>query len=196
MSQGAPVAGIIAFVAVLLLVPYILFASLDDWRGPAYGALSFLLIGGVGAVGYRTRGMSFFGAFGEWVQSLGQEAGGRNSSGKQKKAKRPPYYWTQKLIVAVGDQCEFPRCKHTEYLEVHHIDPYAGGGSNRLENLIVVCPDHHKRFGSGAMSKGRQKEYVRRNNRFKDQAFKDRWAKSVLKDSTKEDDEAGSIWDG
>ena len=44
-----------------------------------------------------------------------------------------------KLMNAVWYRCENPDCSYTEFLDVHHIVPEIVGGSNRLDNLIVLC---------------------------------------------------------
>ncbi len=45
-----------------------------------------------------------------------------------------------KLMNAVWYRCENPYCNHTEFLDVHHI---VDGGSNELNNLIVLCLKCH-----------------------------------------------------
>ena len=47
------------------------------------------------------------------------------------------------LENAVWYRCENPFCKFTHFLEVHHIVEEKEGGSNKLENLIVLCPYCH-----------------------------------------------------
>lgn len=47
------------------------------------------------------------------------------------------------------DQCRHTdglgkRCSQRRYLEIHHIQPVAKGGSNDLSNLTTLCSGHHK----------------------------------------------------
>ncbi len=49
-----------------------------------------------------------------------------------------------KLMNAVWYRCENPYCNFTEFLDVHHIISEVEGGSNRLNNLIVLCPKCHQ----------------------------------------------------
>ncbi|MBI4303803.1 MAG: HNH endonuclease [Chloroflexi bacterium] len=46
-----------------------------------------------------------------------------------------------KLLYAVWYRCENPYCNHTDFLDVHYI---LDGGSNKLDNLIVLCPRCHR----------------------------------------------------
>ncbi len=42
--------------------------------------------------------------------------------------------------------CEARNCTHTQFLEVHHRRPTAAGGTNSLDNLIVLCSHCHRRL--------------------------------------------------
>lgn len=45
-------------------------------------------------------------------------------------------------------QCRFhrqgKRCESRRYLEIHHKVPVFQGGNNSLENLVLICSEHHK----------------------------------------------------
>jgi hypothetical protein len=43
-----------------------------------------------------------------------------------------------------GHRCQAPACRHTRFLEVHHIKSRKTGGTNRVENLITLCSACHK----------------------------------------------------
>jgi hypothetical protein len=47
------------------------------------------------------------------------------------------------LINSVWCTCENPYCKFTKFLDVHHVVDEKDGGSNRLDNLIVLCSFCH-----------------------------------------------------
>lgn len=65
-----------------------------------------------------------------------------------------------KLIQSLKQSCEF-RCQFPNcgiripkkdggfYIEVAHIKPVRSGGPSVLENLLVLCPNHHKEFDFG-----------------------------------------------
>jgi hypothetical protein len=81
------------------------------------------------------------------------------------KASRPISQSIQKEIRAKG-QCEYisplgRRCTGTHYLQIHHVEPYAKGGSNELKNLKLFCRAHNfhagvKDFGLEKMQKYRR----------------------------------------
>ena len=46
--------------------------------------------------------------------------------------------------------------------EIHHIVPRREGGPNERSNLIVLCPNHHRKADAGAISRSKLKAKVRR----------------------------------
>ena len=36
------------------------------------------------------------------------------------------------------------RCSQSRFLDIHHIKPVAKGGTNELNNLILLCSGHHR----------------------------------------------------
>lgn len=52
--------------------------------------------------------------------------------------------------------------EHTDQPEVHHIVPRSEGGLNERSNLIVLCPNHHRKADAGAISRSKLKSKVRR----------------------------------
>jgi len=45
------------------------------------------------------------------------------------------------IYTKYGGKCAV--CSFDEVVEVHHIKPRRIGGSDELENLILLCPNHH-----------------------------------------------------
>ncbi len=45
------------------------------------------------------------------------------------------------LMNAVWYRCENPKCNFTQFLDVYQIASLEKGGSNALENLVVLCPE-------------------------------------------------------
>lgn len=90
-----------------------------------------------------------------------------------KKLKTPPPQRVSKLIETsnrrdtplikllkkfYGFKCQMPGCravikkKNGElYCEVAHITPFATTLSSTIDNLIVLCPNHHKEFDHGEL---------------------------------------------
>ncbi len=53
--------------------------------------------------------------------------------------------WLRRLVYhRDGNQCRFPGCHHTRWLEVHHRQHWAHGGRTDLDNLILICGYHHR----------------------------------------------------
>ncbi|MEN8006716.1 MAG: HNH endonuclease [Candidatus Krumholzibacteriota bacterium] len=63
--------------------------------------------------------------------------------GRRNTATIPP---TTRMMVLARDRhrCRTAGCGHTKFLEVHHVEPRACGGSNRPENLITLCSACHR----------------------------------------------------
>ncbi len=55
-----------------------------------------------------------------------------------------------------GEQCEV--CGYILAVDVHHLVPKSEGGLNDISNLAVLCPNHHREFHIGILSK----EYISR----------------------------------
>lgn len=53
-----------------------------------------------------------------------------------------------------GDQLDHP--------EIHHIEPRSEGGPNEPDNLIVLCPNCHRKADRGGLTKTKLKAKVRR----------------------------------
>jgi 5-methylcytosine-specific restriction endonuclease McrA len=65
----------------------------------------------------------------------------------------------ERLIQIVGTRCCYPNCKETLALEVHHIIPRAEGGTNKENNLVVLCPNHHRMARDGTIPRERLRLY-------------------------------------
>jgi hypothetical protein len=77
------------------------------------------------------------------------------------------------LENAVWYRCENPYCKYTHFLDVHHIVDEKDGGTNKLENLVVLCPYCHELAHKNEIPVEEMKTWVaNREERFK---FKLQW---------------------
>ena len=54
--------------------------------------------------------------------------------------------WRDTILARDGNRCQFPGCKVTEKLQVHHIRRFADVEHLRYEtfNGICLCPLHHQ----------------------------------------------------
>ena len=48
--------------------------------------------------------------------------------------------------------CSFPGCRHTHYVDAHHIHHWADGGDTSLENLTLLCTYHHTLLHEGGFT--------------------------------------------
>jgi hypothetical protein len=53
-------------------------------------------------------------------------------------------YPQQRALHKRSSHCQYPGCTATRELEAHHLVPVERGGRTELENLILLCPRHHK----------------------------------------------------
>jgi hypothetical protein len=53
-------------------------------------------------------------------------------------------YAQQRALHKRSGHCQYPGCTATRELEAHHLTPVERGGKTELENLILLCPRHHK----------------------------------------------------
>jgi hypothetical protein len=48
-------------------------------------------------------------------------------------------------------RCVVPGCRHTLFVDLHHIEPRAEGGQHDIDNLIVLCSAHHRAVHHGPL---------------------------------------------
>ncbi len=53
-------------------------------------------------------------------------------------------YAQQRALHHRSAHCQYPGCSAPRELEAHHLVPVQHGGLTELENLILLCPRHHK----------------------------------------------------
>jgi 5-methylcytosine-specific restriction endonuclease McrA len=55
-------------------------------------------------------------------------------------------YAQRRALHRRAAHCQYPGCSAARELEAHHLVPVELGGKTELENLILLCPRHHKRL--------------------------------------------------
>lgn len=50
----------------------------------------------------------------------------------------------RRVLAHFRHKCQRAGCRHTQYLEAHHVIPRSQGGSNNFENLTCLCSSCHK----------------------------------------------------
>lgn len=77
-----------------------------------------------------------------------------------------------KLITLYSGSCAICNWRATEEVltirgktyysygcEIHHIEPVNSGGAEGIDNLILLCPNHHKQADMGIISKEELRTY-------------------------------------
>ena len=50
----------------------------------------------------------------------------------------------KRALIARDKSCAFPGCHHTRFVDAHHIEHWSAGGETSLDNLMLLCSQHHK----------------------------------------------------
>jgi hypothetical protein len=58
----------------------------------------------------------------------------------------------RRILVEAGHRCGIPRCEATQ-IDIHHIEPWEVCKKHEYENLIVLCPNCHRRVHKGEIDK-------------------------------------------
>jgi hypothetical protein len=53
-------------------------------------------------------------------------------------------YAQQRALHKRSGHCQYPGCTAAREHEAHHLTPVARGGKTEVDNLILLCPRHHK----------------------------------------------------
>ena len=64
----------------------------------------------------------------------------------------------RQVLVETGHRCAILTCRHID-TEVHHIVPWSKCQKHEYKNLIVLCPNCHKRADSGEIDKKSLRQY-------------------------------------
>lgn len=48
--------------------------------------------------------------------------------------------------------CAFPGCSHTRFIDAHHIEHWADGGETNVDNMVLLCSQHHRMVHEGGYS--------------------------------------------
>ncbi len=55
----------------------------------------------------------------------------------------------KRALVARDKSCAFPGCHHQRFVDAHHITHWSAGGETKLDNLMLLCSQHHKLVHEG-----------------------------------------------
>ncbi|MCP3911557.1 MAG: DUF222 domain-containing protein [Actinomycetia bacterium] len=72
--------------------------------------------------------------------------------GVGRKSRVVPRWLRRRLERRDHHHCQFPDCSTTRRLHAHHIVHWTNGGSTDLDNLLLLCPFHHRLVHEGGWS--------------------------------------------
>ncbi len=82
-----------------------------------------------------------------------------SSGGERKIRTKIPKHIKEEIMRRAGYRCQYPGCGVRENLEHHHID---GDPSNHNpSNLIVLCPNHHRKAQKGIYRREQLKAWAK-----------------------------------
>ncbi len=55
----------------------------------------------------------------------------------------------KRALHARDKSCVFPGCRHTRFVDAHHIKHWSAGGETSLDNLMLLCARHHRLVHEG-----------------------------------------------
>ena len=55
----------------------------------------------------------------------------------------------KRALKARDNGCVFPGCKHTRFVDAHHVQHWSAGGETSLDNLVLLCDRHHRLVHEG-----------------------------------------------
>jgi len=58
----------------------------------------------------------------------------------------------KRVLKARDNGCSFPGCHHTRFVDAHHIEHWSNGGETSLDNLMLLCSQHHKLVHEGGFA--------------------------------------------
>jgi len=58
----------------------------------------------------------------------------------------------KRALIARDKCCTFPGCQHTRFVDAHHIRHWSAGGETSLDNLMLLCSQHHKLIHEGGFT--------------------------------------------
>jgi hypothetical protein len=58
--------------------------------------------------------------------------------------------WLRKAVLARDRQCRWPGCDApAQWVDIHHLDPWAEGGLTNVDRLLSLCRYHHHKVHEG-----------------------------------------------
>lgn len=66
--------------------------------------------------------------------------------------RRRPHHAQLQALWRRDRGCAHPGCDRTRFLHAHHVTPWAAGGRTDLDNLVLLCGEHHRHLHHGGFA--------------------------------------------
>ncbi len=84
------------------------------------------------------------------AQQIGEVKDAHGGVAKRATQNVPPA--VRRLVMRRDNRrCVVPGCKHTQFVDVHHLNPRAEGGDHDPDTLVVLCCAHHRATHTGTL---------------------------------------------
>ena len=80
------------------------------------------------------------------VQITQDDAGNPLDIGRKTRAVPPAM---RRALQSRDGGCRFPGCSHIRFVDSHHIQHWADGGETSIDNLVLLCRNHHRLVHEG-----------------------------------------------
>lgn len=85
-----------------------------------------------------------------------------------------PMKLRRRVLMDAGHRCSMPRCQSIVNIEIHHIVPFDKVQKHEYDNLIALCPNHHRIADRGAIDKKSLRMYKKNLQYVIDKVLADR----------------------
>jgi hypothetical protein len=65
------------------------------------------------------------------------------------RAHRTPTRRQRRALAHRDKGCRYPGCRRQRFVDAHHVRPWEAGGATDMDNMILLCPEHHRLFHEG-----------------------------------------------
>ncbi|MGC0143744.1 HNH endonuclease signature motif containing protein [Pseudactinotalea sp. Z1732] len=73
---------------------------------------------------------------------------------------RTPNADLMRALWARDQGCRFPACDRRRHIHAHHVQHWAHGGPTELDNLVLLCGQHHRLLHEGGFALTMRRDHV------------------------------------
>jgi hypothetical protein len=91
-------------------------------------------------------------SIGAHVGAVIEVTGGSDAPAPARVTQSIPPAVRRRILERDGRKCSVPGCRHSQYLDLHHVTPRAEGGDHDPDKLVTLCGVHHRAAHVGAIA--------------------------------------------